>query len=351
MIAAILLTISTVHASTTDSHSLPLYSLDKEEDFFLQTMQTRTMYREETVDSTCYRKEFTGYINICNYYPQMVCPTYGGYGRYGGYGGYSGGGCYSVPDYRCTPQPQYTSIAYTCYQTVSIPYEVNDHQVLANIHINVKKNPKVSTDQNQGSIDQQNQETIDQNQGSVDSNGENCLLDYLMEGESLTATTDCQSLIVLSNQTMNYEGNINQSRTVTQNYNVQLKLLDMKTVLAPVSAGITDMHIVGHTLMFRTGNLSKNPNFEINFYAERKHLLKKDIVLFNRNLSINEYSFQKINDNSGIVKIDLNQTIGDFNNKKKHFFTVDIEVNLESGKVLNTNIPSLRTSSSLTVDN
>lgn len=231
--------------------------------------------------------------------------------------------------YSCSPKAQYTTVPYSCSLTVSTPYEVNDHQVVANIHIDVNKKPK----------------------GNSDQNAENCLLDYTMEGESLSAKTDCLSLIVLSNQTMTTARKSDQSSTVTHNYDIQLKLLDVETALAPIEAGITDMHLVGHTLVFRSGNLSKNPNFEINFYAERKHLLKKDVVLINRPLMTNEYSFQKINDKSGIVKINLDQTLGDFNEKKKHLFKIDIDVHFESGTVLNTRLPSLRVSSSLKVDN
>lgn len=312
---AVTVTSASTMASTMDGHSFPITGSDLDENFLLNTTQTRTAYRQDTVARTCYRTEFDGYRNYCEYYPEVRCTD----------GRYRPPVCSSTSVYRCQQVPQYREVAYTCYQTISTPYEVFDHNVAANFNVKITSKPKEPT------------------------NPTGCFVSFSMEGETLSSNADCTDYLILSTHQRTTE--TDRAGTVIHNYNVGLKLLDAKTTLAPLEGGIAEMHMEGHTLTFRTGDLSKNPNFNLKLFVERRHLLKKDETLINRNITTNEYTFEKINDRFGIVKVNLDKVLGGLNDKKKHVISVQMHVNLEAGTVLNNQAPILTRDASITVNN
>ena len=110
------------------------------------------------------------------------------------------------------------------------------------------------------------------------------------------------------------------------------------------------MKVEDHVLTFRTGDLTKNPNFSLKLYVEKKHFFKKDEVLIDRILTSTEFESYKISDEYSIVKVNLDKLLGGFDEKKKHEIKVSLNVNLESGIIL-SKIPTLNVDSSITVDN
>lgn len=309
------LSISCAMASTIDSHSFPVLSSGEEENFLLKTTQTRTTYRQDTVASICYRTEIAGYRNVCDYYPEVQCYETRNSARI----------CRSVPVYRCHQAVQYREVPYTCYRNVTTPIEVFDHEVVANFNVSIDRKPKEPTDPT------------------------SCLVAFTMEGEALKSYANCPTHLVLSNQKKSSENE--RAGTVVHNYDVSLKLFDLKDILAPLEGGISQMHLEGHTLTFRTGDLLKNPNFTMKLFVERKRLLKGDETLINRNLTPSEYTFEKINERFGIVKVNLDKLLGGLNDKKKHVLKVDMNVVLEAGTILNTQLPHLSEAASITVNN
>lgn len=303
-------------ASTIDSHTFPVFGIiEGEEKFLLTTTQTRTTYRQETVAQTCFRTELAGYQNACDYYPEVRCYETRDSARV----------CTSVPVYRCQQLPQYREVPYTCYRTINTPYEVADHQVMANFNVKITSKPKEPT------------------------NPTACLVGFRMEGDLLKSNADCNEFLILSNEKKTTE--FDRSGTIVHNYNVALSLLDSQTTLAPLLGGIAEMHMEGHFLVFRSGDLSQNPNFNLKLFVERRHLLKGDETLINRNLLTSEYSFQKMNERFGIVKIDLDKLLGGINDKKKHVIKVHLNLNLESGLLLNNQKPDLVREGELTINN
>lgn len=313
-LATAMLSLSSM-ASTYDGHSFPITGSDLDENFLLNTTQTRTAYRQDTVARTCYRTEFDGYRNYCEYYPEVICTD----------GQYRPPVCSSTSVYRCQQIPQYRDVAYTCYQTISTPYEVFDHNVVANFNVKITSKPKEPT------------------------NPTGCFASFSMEGETLRSSADCSDFLILSTQQRTTSSD--RSGTVIHNYNVGLKLLDTKTTLAPLDGGVADMHLEGHILTFRTGDLGKNPNFNLRLFVERKRLLKKDETLINRAITPSEYTFEKTDESFGIVKINLDKVMGGLNDKKKHVIKVDLHVNLGDGTLLNNQAPILTKSASITVNN
>lgn len=313
LILLLTITATSAWASTIDTHTFPILQTNGEETFNLTTTQTRTAYRQETVARTCYRTELVGYRNACEYYPEVRCYETRDSARV----------CNTVPVYRCQQVPDYRNVPYTCYQTISTPYEVVDHEVVANFNVKVSSKPKEP------------------------SNPTSCQVGYTMEGESLRAHADCSDFLILSKEQKTTEMD---RGVVVHNYNIDLKLLDTKDTLAPLEGGIAEMSLTGNTLSFRTGDLSKNPNFDLKLFVERRRLLKGDETLIDRKITPNEYTFYKINEKFGIVKIDLYKLMGGLNSKKKHVIKVDLKVNLEAGTVLNNQVPHLSTQSEITVN-
>jgi hypothetical protein len=304
---------SNLFASTIDSHSLPIFALENEENFSLNTVVTKTLYRTESRANTCYRTEFDGYYSHCDFFPVVQCYEHDRGHR----------DCHTTMIYSCRNEPRYRTVPYTCYDSVSVPYEVTDHSATANFHINVNKSGAKNTD------------------------ARDCFLHYTMDGESVRANAECSNVLVLSSSTKTNQ--VDRAGNVTFNYEINLTLLDKNTSIAPVANGINAMNMEGHTLTFRVGDLSKNPNFSLNLFVERRHLLKSDETLINRPLTATEFSFEKINEQEGVIKVNFDRLLSGFNDQKKHVIKVDLNVQLPYGNVLNTTLPALSAHGELTV--
>jgi hypothetical protein len=116
-------------ASTVDTKTFIYDGSVSTATLLLSAEKTHTEYRMEQRQSICYRNELRGYRTIC---------TGGGYG-----GGYGRTGRYPRPNPgpvgTCWSEPVYVTVAYSCIQTVSIPYEVKDYDVEARINIDIDK--------------------------------------------------------------------------------------------------------------------------------------------------------------------------------------------------------------------
>ncbi len=313
LILAILLAFaSTVFASTVDNFSLPLNRIETEENFLLQTIQTRTAYRQETIAKTCFRTEFDGYRSVCGYFPVVFCHDNRA----------SHSECQSRLEFRCHQEPQYRNVSYTCYDTVTVPYEVNDHSVRANISVNVNRNT---------------------NQTNI----ENCAMNFSLMGEVLKTGSDCRNQLIVAKNSQRSE--MDQFGTVTSFYQYQLNVLDTAATIAPIDGGIEQMQLEGHTLTFRAGDLSRNANYSLNLFVERRHLLKSDETLINRTLSPSEFSFEKINDRFSTVKINLDKLLGGFNDSKKHVIKVEMNIHLPEGTLINNSQPLFSAQNTLTI--
>lgn len=301
-------------ASTVDGYSLPIVGVQTEENFTMNTVQTRTEYRSETVAKTCFRTVFDGYQTVCRQEPETYCYEDHMSRRI----------CSTRYVNRCYSEARYRQEAYTCYQTISVPYEVFSNNVKANVKVKVSSVP-----------------------GDVQAPHNTCNLNFTLEGAAFRANASCSEFVVLARQSANErrEGN-----TVVQDRVLDLTLVDAKKLSAPVKGGIAEMRLEGQTLVLRTGDLTKNPNFSLKLFVERRKFLSSDETLINRNLAPSEYSFEKINDDFGLVKINLSKLIGGINAKKKHVLRVDLNVAADLNGALNTTLPTLSASESITVN-
>jgi hypothetical protein len=299
-----------LQASTVDGYSLPLVSNDPEVNFVLNTIQTRTEYRTDTIAKTCYRTELDGYRNVCQYQPEVVCWEDRNSRRI----------CETRQVYRCHSEPVYRTVPYTCYETVRIPYEVFSNKVRTNVHVKKPSNIPAAND---------------------------CSLNFTLEGDSLRTVAHCSNLLVSAKKQASER---REGDTLIQDVSYDLSFDIMSAVTAPVTPGIQGLSLEGQNLVFTSGDLTKNRNFALKLFVERKKFLKEDETLINRNLAPSEYTFTKINEFQGIVKINLSSLIGEVNSKKKHVFKVNLDVLVDRGAVLNASMPNLSSDASLTVN-
>jgi hypothetical protein len=301
-------------ASTVDGYSLPINGQQSVENFTLNTVQTRTQYKNETVANTCWRTVFAGYRQVCRQEPITSCWP----------GPYERQICDTRWITQCYQEAQYRQESYTCYQTVAVPYEVFSNYVKALVNVKLPNVPVGS------SLPQ-----------------ETCNIDFRLEGGNFSSYANCSEFIVIASRSSSES---RENQTVIQDRKFDITLLDAKTVTAPVRGGIGEMRLEGQTLVFRTGDLLKNPNFSLKLFVERRKLLKSDETLIDRNLAPGEYTFEKTSDEYGTVRINFSKLIGGINAKRKHVLKVDINVLTSTANSINPSLPKMSASESITVN-
>jgi hypothetical protein len=301
-----------VQASTMDGYTLSLIGAQSEESFSLNAVQTRTEYKTEVIEKTCFKPVFDGYYNDCRFETEQQCYEDGMSRRI----------CRPVVVNRCRQEIRYRQQAYSCPQTVSIPYEVFSNNVKANVNVRVS--------------------------GNVQSTQNSCGINFTLDGAQFKAVATCSDYIVLAKQAADErrEGN-----TVIQTRNLDVTLVDARQVTAPVKGGVRELRFEGQSVVFKSGDLTKNPNFSLKLYIERRKLLGKDETIINRTLAPSEYSFEKTSEDSGIVKINLSKLVGGINDKKKHVIRVTLDVVTDTATAINSSLPSFSASDSITVNN
>lgn len=300
-----------VQASTIDAYSLSLVGVQAEENFTMNSVQTRTEYRTETVAKTCFRTVSDGYQRECRSYPEQRCYEDSMSRRI----------CRTEYVNRCSDEIRYRTEAYTCYQNVSVPYEVFNNNVKANVIVKVS--------------------------APVQPTASACAVNFTLNGSSFKAVANCADYVVLAKQTAE-ESRVGD--TVVQTRTLNLTLVDAKTVAAPVKGGIREMKLEGQTLSFKTGDLAKNSNISLKLFVERRKLFGDD-TLINRNLVPTEYSFEKTGENEGVVKVNLTKLMGGINASKKHAIRVDLNVIADFSSAINSSLPNLSASESIIVNN
>lgn len=297
-------------AMAADGYSLSLIGAQAEESFSLESPQMRKEYRTESVRNTCFRRVSDGIRTQCRIYPQERCYEDHMSRRI----------CRVEHVNRCDNIIAYRDEAYTCYENQTVAYDVFSHNVRANVIVRVK---------------------------GVASTPNSCMVNFSLRGSTFNRNATCPDYIVKAKETAEES---REGSTVVQNRTIELTLVDAREITAPIKGGVRDIRFEGQTVIVTTGDLTKNPNFSLKLYTERKKLLGSDDTLINRNLIPSEYSFEKTGEDSGIVKINLSKLIGGINSKKKHVIRVEISVAADTAGAINTSLPSLSDSASITVN-
>lgn len=355
ILALVLMTslVTSTFASTSDSHSVIIENNEKTDSFSLNTITTRTEYRTEVVRDICYRQELVGYRRVCNgygYYNQTIQVAGlenvvgphpapgphphdpGSVGKPGPMPGprpmpgphpAPGPTPWPRPEPRpvCYDQPIYRQVSYSCSRTISVPYEVDDHQSTANVSARISPAPK-----------------------SLPQTG-SCGINFSLTGDNFQAINTCNEYLAMAQINRQDLGNV-------KNYSYSIELYDAQKVFAPLAGGLSEMQMEGegNVLLVRSGDLRSNSNYTLNLFVERRHFFKSDKVLINRALSSSEFSYQPIDDRTGFIRIDLSKVAPEFKRGKKHAIKVNLSVRLPEGSVINgSGIPSLTQESSIKI--
>lgn len=306
MLALVLMAhlMSSAFANTTDSHSVVIENNEKTDSFTLSAIASRTEYRSEVIDDTCYRDELVNYRRVCN---ELIAVE-------------SKSGTRRAPEPpTCHDEPVYRQVAYSCRRTISVPYEVDDHQSTANVNVKISSPPK----------------DILQSR--------NCGIDFSLTGDSFLSTNSCNQYLAMAQINHQDEGNV-------KNLSYKIDLYDTQKVFAPLAGGLNDLHVDGDVLLVKTGDLKTHSNFTLNLYVQRRRLFSSDVVLIDRTLSNSEFTYQPIDAHTGYVRIDLSKLAAGFIRGKKHVIRVNLNVILPAGSVIvGAGIPNLNQEASIKI--
>ena len=204
-------------------------------------------------------------------------------------------------------------------KTIAVPYEVFDHNSKANVFVKVAGAP------------------------SARPQSGNCGIRFSLNGSALAVANTCDDYLAVYNKTVEDHGN-------EKNYNYSVKLYNAETVLAPLAGGLQDMHMDGDDLVVQTGNLVGATNFKMKLYVQRRKVLLRDVVLIDRILNSKEFSYEPIDEYTGLVHINLGKIINGFESSRKNVIKLSLDVNIEAGTLMNGgNLPNLHQETSITI--
>ncbi|MDO9183400.1 MAG: hypothetical protein Q7U04_13380 [Bacteriovorax sp.] len=370
--SALMVTISLPTFASVQQQVVIVENNETMNSFALNSQVMKTIYRTETVQSICYRQEVTGYRRVCenNFNFNRILAINE---SDKGVGPHPPPGPHPTdpgstpkpeprpsprppeprPDPRPTPRPDprpdprpyprpdprpdprpyprprppvcynepiYTTVAYSCLETISIPVQVIDHKTTANINAKVSAAPITKPQTG------------------------NCGINFNLDGDNLGITNTCVDYLAIANKT------VEENRDV-KNYNFAIKLYDAETIFAPLAGKLQEMHLEGAELVVKTGNLNTATNFSLKLFVQRKRILRSDLILIDRVLTAKDYSFQAIDSRTGYLRVNLEKIIGNFDSGKKHIIKFNLDVNLESGALLNGGIiPNLHQEADITIN-
>jgi len=208
----------------------------------LRSEETHTEYRYEQRQNICHRQEVV-YRTICQNTPR---------GR------------------QCHQQPHYRTVSYPCWQTVSIPYQVKDFDVEANVNLTIENSSGLSA-------------------------GENFKLN--LDGNRLTlSAVGSKSFIIVLKHSQVRTNVYGRLKIIDADYSVEL--VEAAPIVRALSVNNISMN--NTVLNFKTGATEVSNLIGYHLDVRKAPLLGSDTVLFNRELSSGEISLSQ-----GQASVDL----------------------------------------------
>jgi hypothetical protein len=243
----------------------------------LQAEETHTEYRYEQRQTICYR-QVVHYETICHTNPQGQT--------------------------NCRTVPRYVTVAYSCIQTIQIPYEVKDFDVIANVNLQVNELPGITP-------------------------GET--FKVKLDEDSLSLTAIGSKKFFLIQKTNNVNTRVSGSvKIIDAQYAVDL------VEAAPVvkALEVSDVSLRNTLLSFKTGAIEVRDLIGFHLNVKKAPLLGSDTVLFDRELSSSEIEITSQGEAStagvNIQKLGVELGSGRFTLTAKTFFK-------HQGTILNVN--------------
>ncbi len=291
----------------------------------LNSTAYRTEYRNEQVAKTCSREVFDGYSRECHQEgggrtcyttpDEEVCgltPT--------------GRECNTVPGHEvcenepsqqvCRDIPQYRNEYYTCYETISTPYSVYDHDV-ENL-VNIK---------------------VDQSKLTI--SGLNEILNVIQSGDLLNITPISTSGRVIIFKQITAQQVSSSGSLKHFNSNVILTPMSKQQVFGVFSQPASELSLSMSGATISVGQIQDINAIKISLFMERQRSLAKNVEIINRVLNNNEYTFTTNNGQSSIfvdfAKLGIQSKLSDI----KINATISIQSVVNPNNIVNTkDIPS-----------
>jgi hypothetical protein len=234
--------------------------------FSLQAEETHTEYRYEQRRTICYRTEVF-YETVCTGHPRPSC-----YAR-----------------------PVTRTVAYSCIQTVRIPYEVKDYDVDASVELEVAALPGVQ-------LGESFKVTLDGDRLSVTAMSSGRRNFVLLKKEEITSST---------NGSMKF---------LTASY--RASVMDAWPVLAALS--IAEIGIRNPILSFNLGPIADLEMIGLHLHVKKSPVIGGHTVLFDRELAENEISLTADGDSTlaevNVERLGLELRNGRYSLTAKAFF-------------------------------
>jgi len=236
----------------------------------LRSEETHTEYRYETRHTICHRQEVV-YRRVCRQGPnrQRICEN----------------------------RPHYRTVSYPCTERISIPYQVKDFDVEANINISVLNSPEGARENF----------TFSLNQASL----------------SINALGSKKFYIVLksSNENVRIYGRL---KVIEADY--QVELVDASSLKNAIS--VNNLSVKNNVLTYKVGQKELSPYIGHTLQVNKAPLIGSDTTLFNRELSRGEYTLS-----GGTASVDLS-LLGVEMTSGRHTITPKVFLKL-GGRILN----------------
>ncbi len=231
--------------------------------------KTHTEYRTERRSTICYRQAYAGMRTTC-----------------------TGGG--NSPRY-CTQHPVYHTVPYTCYETVSVPYQVHDYYVDARVIVDVT------------------------NATGLPTTGET--IKVTLEGDYLSFSALGSKKYFLVTKHKDVQTGFNGNTKMIDGV-IAVELVEAAPLLSAVK--MDSLSVVNDALRFST---NKMENIGLSLAVEQKKVFGDELI-FSRSLTDEEVTVN--GDQAEVRFLRLGFELG----KGKYEFTAKAEVKFE-GEILN----------------
>lgn len=236
----------------------------------LRSEETHTEYRYETRHTICHRQEVV-YRTVCRQGPnrQRICES----------------------------RPHYRTVSYPCTERVSIPYQVKDFDVEANINVTVLNSPEGARENISFNLNQANL--------------------------SLNAIGSKKFYIVLkgSHENVRIYGRL---KVIEADY--QIELIDASSLKNAIS--VNNLSVKNNVFTYKVAQKERSPYIGHTLHVSKAPLIGSDTTLFNRELAGDEVILS-----NGVATVDLS-LLGIEMSSGRHTITSKVFLKL-GGRILN----------------
>jgi hypothetical protein len=190
-------------------------------------------------------------------------------------------------------------------KTVTVESEVVDYHTIANVDVHISEAP-----------------------ASKPQTG-TCGINFSLDGDSLVANNSCVDYLAMARVQQVQVGEH------AYNYKYDIQLFDAEKVFSPLRGGLSDLSYndQDNVVTVKTGSLENSKNFHLKLFIRRhRFFFSNEKVLIDRELNSTEFTYEPIDQFTGLVKVDVSKLIGELKNNRRHDVRVSLDVDLPEGQ-------------------